>query len=290
MYRSLARIITQQRWLDAVGEPLQKTIVALFAGGGPTGKQVKNLLNGTWFGHPAHPALTDVPIGAWTATLVLDAIATARDDEALRRAADITLATGLAGAVGAALTGVTDWSDTYGKERSVGLLHGLLMVGTVALYSAALGARLAGARAAGGALGGAGYALLLGGAYLGGEEVSGIGYGVNHTAFQPGPAGYTAVLPEAELASATLTRVQAECVPVLLAKVDGQIYALHDTCVHAGCSLAEGRLEGTSVVCSCHGSQFDLRDGAVINGPATMAAPHFDVRVEQDMIEVKQAD
>jgi hypothetical protein len=43
--------------------------VSLFAGRGRTGKQVKNLLNGTWLGHPAHPALTDIPIGAWTTTL-----------------------------------------------------------------------------------------------------------------------------------------------------------------------------------------------------------------------------
>lgn len=289
MFRGLDQLIARQRWLDTIGEPLQKTIVSLFARGGRTGKQTKNLLNGTWFGHPLHPALTDIPIGAWTTTLVLDAVAAARDDEALAKAADITLATGLVGAAGAALTGVTDWSDTYGKERSVGLLHGLLMVATVATYSAALGARLSGARSAGAALGGAGYALLLGAAYLGGEELSGIGYGVNHTAFQSGPADYVAVLPAAELPDETLTRAAARGLAVLLARVDGQICALHDTCVHAGCSLAEGTLEGTSVICSCHGSQFDLHDGAVINGPATMPEPHLDVRIENGMIEVKQA-
>ncbi|HZS88176.1 MAG TPA: Rieske 2Fe-2S domain-containing protein [Chloroflexota bacterium] len=289
MFRGLDQLIARQRWLDTIGEPLQKTIVSLFARGGRTGKQTKNLLNGTWFGHPLHPALTDIPIGAWTTTLVLDAVAAARDDEALAKAADITLATGLVGAAGAALTGVTDWSDTYGKERSVGLLHGLLMVATVATYSAALGARLSGARSAGAALGGAGYALLLAGAYLGGEEVLGIGYGVNHTAFQSGPADYVAVLPASDLPDETLTRADARGLAVLLARVDGQIYALHDTCVHAGCSLAEGTLEGTSVICSCHGSQFDLHDGAVINGPATMPEPHLDVRIENGMIEVKQA-
>src|SRR5579883_3041720 len=240
MFRGLDQLIARQRWLDTIGEPLQKTIVSLFARGGRTGKQTKNLLNGTWFGHPLHPALTDIPIGAWTTTLVLDAVAAARDDEALAKAADITLATGLVGAAGAAL-------------------------------------------------GGAGYALLLGAAYLGGEELSGIGYGVNHTAFQSGPADYVAVLPAAELPDETLTRAAARGLAVLLARVDGQIYALHDTCVHAGCSLAEGTLEGTSVICSCHGSQFDLHDGAVINGPATMPEPHLDVRIENGMIEVKQA-
>lgn len=289
MFRGLDQLIARQRWLDTVGEPLQTAIVSLFAGGGRTGKQVKNVLNGTWFGHPAHPALTDIPIGAWTTTLVLDAVAAARDDDALKWAADITLATGLAGAMGAALTGFTDWSDTYGKERSVGLLHGLLMVATVATYSAALGARMTGARGMGTALGSAGYALLLSAAYLGGEEIAGIGYGVNHTAFQSGPTDFVAVLPAAELPDETLTRADAQGLAVVLARVNGQIYALNDTCVHAGCSLAEGKLEGTSVICSCHGSQFNLRDGAVINGPATMSAPHFDVRVGNGVIEVKQA-
>jgi hypothetical protein len=59
MFRSLDQLIARQRWLDTLGEPLQKTVVSLFAGRGRTGKQVKNLLNGTWLGHPAHPALTD---------------------------------------------------------------------------------------------------------------------------------------------------------------------------------------------------------------------------------------
>jgi nitrite reductase/ring-hydroxylating ferredoxin subunit len=122
-----------------------------------------------------------------------------------------------------------------------------------------------------------------------GEEVAGIGYGVNHTAFQSGPADCVAVLPMAELPAEALTRADVQGVAVLLAKVDGQIYALRNTCVHAGCSLAEGKLEGTSVICSCHGSQFDLHDGTVINGPATMPEPHLDVRVENGMIEVKQA-
>jgi nitrite reductase/ring-hydroxylating ferredoxin subunit len=43
------------------------------------------------------------------------------------------------------------------------------------------------------------------------------------------------------------------------------------------------------VICSCHSSQLDLHDGTVINGPATMPEPHFDVRVDKGMIKVKQA-
>jgi nitrite reductase/ring-hydroxylating ferredoxin subunit/uncharacterized membrane protein len=289
VFPALERFVNQQTWLDTVGDPLQKTIGSLFTRGGDTGKQAKNLLNGTWLGHPAHPAITDVPMGAWTCTLVFDTMGLVADDPSLERAADIALGTGLLGAIGSAVTGLTDWSDTYGQERRVGLLHGLTMVCTVLTYTASLLVRRAGSRGTGVALGNVGYVLALAGAYLGGEEVADIGYGVNHTAFHHGPTDFVPVLPEAELQPDTPTKVDAKGVAVVLVKQQDQIYALDDTCVHAGCSLAGGHLEGRSIICPCHGSQYDLRGGSVINGPATMPEPHYDVRVQDGTIEVKQA-
>jgi nitrite reductase/ring-hydroxylating ferredoxin subunit/uncharacterized membrane protein len=289
MFPALERFIGQQEWLDSMGDELQKTIGELFQNGGPTGKQVKNFLNGTWLGHPLHPVITDVPVGAWTVTLLLDTIASASGNDVLEPAADISLATGWAAALAAAATGFTDWSDTYGQERSLGLLHGLTMGTSFLAYTGALLARLAGARAAGVALANLGYGFMSAGAYLGGDEVYDLGYGVNHTAFQHGPGDYVPVLPETELQAGKLTRADAGGTAVLLARVGGAIYALDDTCVHAGCSLAGGKLDGSSVICPCHGSQFDLRTGAVINGPATMSEPHYDVRVQNGTIEVKRA-
>jgi nitrite reductase/ring-hydroxylating ferredoxin subunit len=54
-----------------------------------------------------------------------------------------------------------------------------------------------------------------------------------------------------------------------VANADGHLYALDDTCTHRGCSLATGQLDRTTVTCPCHGSQFDVRSGAVVRGPAT---------------------
>lgn len=127
------------------------------------------------------------------------------------------------------------------------------------------------------------------GAYFGGEEVSGIGYGVNHTAFPHGPHEYVPVLRAADLPPDTRTEADAAGISVLLTKQGDQIYALDNTCVHAGCSLSDGGLEGTSIICPCHGSRFDLRDGSVINGPATMPEPRYEVRLRDEMIEVRQA-
>jgi nitrite reductase/ring-hydroxylating ferredoxin subunit len=55
---------------------------------------------------------------------------------------------------------------------------------------------------------------------------------------------------------------------VSVAAAGGRLYAFDDACTHKGCSLGEGKLEGTTVTCPCHGSQFDVTSGAVIRGPA----------------------
>jgi nitrite reductase/ring-hydroxylating ferredoxin subunit len=54
-----------------------------------------------------------------------------------------------------------------------------------------------------------------------------------------------------------------------VANADGHLYAFDDTCTHRGCSLRAGTLDRTTVTCPCHGSQFDVRSGAVVRGPAT---------------------
>ena len=55
---------------------------------------------------------------------------------------------------------------------------------------------------------------------------------------------------------------------VTVAGANGRFYAFDDTCTHQGCSLANGELDGTTVTCACHGSQFDVTSGAVLRGPA----------------------
>ena len=55
---------------------------------------------------------------------------------------------------------------------------------------------------------------------------------------------------------------------VTVASVGGHLHAFDDTCTHRACSLAKGKLDGTTVTCPCHGSQFDVTSGAVLRGPA----------------------
>ena len=65
-----------------------------------------------------------------------------------------------------------------------------------------------------------------------------------------------------------------------VANADGQLYAFDDTCTHRGCSLARGKLEGTTLTCACHGSQFDVTSGAVRRGPAAQPVRSRSVHVE----------
>ena len=74
---------------------------------------------------------------------------------------------------------------------------------------------------------------------------------------------------------------------IAVAYVNGEFCAFDDTCTHMRCSLAEGDLEETTVTCPCHGSEFDVRSGAVLQGPAREPVETYEMRVEGDNLEIK---
>ena len=74
---------------------------------------------------------------------------------------------------------------------------------------------------------------------------------------------------------------------IAVANVDGALYAFGDTCTHMACSLAGGDLEETTVICPCHGSEFDVTSGAVLQGPAREPLATYKTRVEGDNLEIK---
>ena len=77
-------------------------------------------------------------------------------------------------------------------------------------------------------------------------------------------------------------------VKVSIASVLGHLYAFDDTCTHKGCSLAQGKLDGTTVTCPCHGSQFDVTSGAVLRGPAQRPVRSRLVQVEGEDLLVEK--
>lgn len=164
-------LIARQDWLERTANAVQPAVTSSFKAGGRTGQAIKNFLHGEWFGHPLHPALTDAPIGAWTVAFVFDLMAEKSWRREYARAAETSVALGLAGAATAMVTGLTDWSETSGRARRVGVMHGLLNVGATALYGASLLLRRRGDHRTGRNLAYLGFATSLASAYLGGHLV-----------------------------------------------------------------------------------------------------------------------
>jgi nitrite reductase/ring-hydroxylating ferredoxin subunit/uncharacterized membrane protein len=280
--------------LERLSDGLQHLIQVVIGSQRKPPRRLRSLLNGTWLGHPLHPVITDIPITAWMLTALFDIlwlISPAHNTWAAY-GAFVTVIVGLLGALGAIVTGFTDWSDTYGSERRVGLNHSIFNVSATMLYLVSFLLRLLAGPGDGNAaaiLGFVGLGCVLYAAYLGGEMVFTKGTGVNHTAWEAGSEDYEAVIPLEKVEEQKLYRVTALGVPVVLLRQGEQVYAISATCPHAGGPLAEGSLQGDVVECPWHGSRFCMRDGRVLTGPATVNAPRYDVRVRNGQIEIKRS-
>jgi nitrite reductase/ring-hydroxylating ferredoxin subunit len=222
---------------------------------------------------------------------VLDALDEIKGGDDYERGAEAAVTIGLAGAVGAAVTGMTDWEHLDSQPRRVGLLHGMLNTTAALLYARSLRLCKRCQRRAGRGFALLGYTVSMAAAYLGGKLVYEDRIGVNrakeHLPANPAPAEFIPVLPEAELPENVLRRIEVEGAPILLVRRGARVFALAETCSHLSGPLAEGQLEGESVVCPWHGSRFALMDGQVLNGPATHPQPCFVSRVRNGQIEIR---
>jgi nitrite reductase/ring-hydroxylating ferredoxin subunit/uncharacterized membrane protein len=276
--------LLDQPALDRIAKPLSKAVRDVYASAGPAGERAKNAVHGVWLRHPLHPVLTDIPVGAWTAALAIDAAA--GRDRGMHRAATFAMGVGLAGAVGAAITGLTDWSETGGHARRTGLVHGLLNLTATTLFGVAFAQRQNGSRDTGRTCAWTGYAVAMAAAYLGGDLVYGQRIGVTHAGVEL-PEEFTPVLDSAALAENTMVKARAGEADILLVRQHGRVCALVHSCAHLGGPLSEGTLEDGSVICPWHGSQFALDDGRVLNGPSTHDQPCLAVRERDGRIEVR---
>jgi nitrite reductase/ring-hydroxylating ferredoxin subunit/uncharacterized membrane protein len=277
-----------QRWLERASQAVQQAVQGAFKAGGAGAQPIADFLHGTWLGHPLHPVLTDIPIGAWTVALALDALDTMSDED-YGPGAEAAIAVGLVGAVGSAASGLTDWKELDTKPLRIGLVHGLLNLGATVLYATSLVMRRNGARAAGRGTALAGYLISALAAYLGGDLVYRDQIGVNHNNPVWTPLKFAPVLPDAELGEGDLRRVEVGERRIVLARQNGRVYALEERCSHLGGPLADGMLEDSCIQCPWHGSRFALEDGRPIDGPATIPQPCFETRVRNGQIEVRAA-
>ena len=281
----ISDLIDRQPWL----EPAENALGALAAATvNRAARPVRNFLHGSWLGHPVHAAITDVPVGAWSTAAVLDAIELMNGTEAYALGADAAIGIGLVGALGAAASGLCDWSKTDRPARRVGVVHALFNVGAAVCYAASWLQRRSGNRRGGIASGMTGFVFVLAGTYLGGHLSYEERIGVDH-AQRDAPDEWSPVMAESDLPEAELRRAEVQGRSVLLVRRNGRIFAIGEKCAHLGGPLAEGELDGDSVVCPWHGSRFRLENGDVIDGPAVYAQPCYETRVHEGRIEVRPA-
>jgi len=280
MHREISRLVDRQgSWAKPVGERVQHWLGDAFGRARP----IKDVLNGTWFGHPVHPVMTDVGIGAMTIAAVLDL---AGQDTA----ADLAVATGIAGMAASAATGAADAVDAYGKPQVYATVHATLMVASLASYLASIALRLGprGGRPLARLLALAGYGAMTAGAYLGGDLTYRFGNQVDRHAFDAGGAKWKA-LDVTDVPEGTLVKAMLGSAPLVLFREGETIHALHATCAHAGGPLDKGTLVGDCVECPWHQSRFRLRDGRVMRGPAVYDQPAYEVRAVDGGLEARLA-
>ena len=264
---------------EALDQPARMLADVVHAATRP--RLVKNALSGTWLGHRFHPAMVPLPIGFWSGALVFDMIASRR----ARWAADVLVGSGVVAAVPTAAAGLSDWADTVGEARRVGLVHASCNTLALLCYSSSLVARALGRRKAGVGLSLAGATAITAGGFLGGH----LSVGVERKWLATGPKEWTAVLDAGELAEATPRVVRAGDTEVLLYREGNRINALWATCTHEGGPLGEGHFADGCVRCPWHGSTFRLSDGKVVRGPAAASQPVYEARVTDGKVEVRAA-
>lgn len=294
--RAIARIEAAE-WLDRPAVDLANAVALPQRLAGDAGQATRNALHGVGFGHPLHPLLVTLPIGAWTLALAcdgLDAAGAGRGD-GYRRTADVALGAGAIGAVAAAAAGLVDWQQTHGRTRRVGLVHALANATALGLQLASLGLRSAGRRDVGRLASLAGWSAMFAGGYLGAHMVYRLRQGVDQADRSHAPRGFVPVLMAEDVREGRPTRAEVwdpderALIPIVLVRRNGRIHALGARCSHMGGPLDEGWLLDGALVCPWHGSRYDLETGAPLDGPSTCPQPRWETRVRDGRVELRRA-
>ncbi|WP_347058198.1 Rieske (2Fe-2S) protein [Blastococcus sp. HT6-30] len=245
---------------------------------------VKDILHGTWLGHPLHPVLVQVPVGSWVSAGLLDAV------PPLRPAATMLIGTGVAAAVPAALAGAADWSEQGSGVRRLGAVHAVMNTAALGLYVGSLAARGTGRGTLGRVLAYSGLGLAGASAAIGGHMSYAQSSGASHAAtavralstdwIDLGPLDD---LPEGRPAMRT-GKGSSMAVPLAVVRRGARVDVFVAACSHMSGPLDEGAVEtvrgSECLVCPWHGSAFDLDNGEPRRGPAANPQEKLEVRME----------
>ncbi|MGC1213893.1 MAG: DUF2231 domain-containing protein [Micromonospora sp.] len=280
--RALLTKLEQASALDRVGDRLQRAVQATLR---PQG--VRDLLHGVWLGHPLHPAMVQVPVGAWISAAVVDLL------PGQRRAATTLVAVGTFSALPAAVAGLNDWAALARDQRRVGLVHAASNVVGLACYAGSLAARMNGRHGLGRALAYLGLSAASTGAYLGGHLAYKQGAQVTQSVSELHlisdgwhSLGDFAALPQREL----VTR-EVDDVSVILYRHGDDVTVMLERCPHQSGPLGQGEVQQIDghdcVVCPWHGSTFRLNGGEVVHGPSGNDQQVLPTRVVNGVLEAR---
>ncbi|MFJ8579005.1 Rieske 2Fe-2S domain-containing protein [Micromonospora sp. NPDC093277] len=280
--RGLVNNLEQASRLDRIGDRLQRAVQGTLRG-----QRVRDFLHGVWLGHPLHPAMVQVPVGAWMSAAVLDLM------PGQRRAATTLIGLGTATAIPAAVAGLNDWAALSRDQRRIGLVHATANVIGLTCYTASLIARWNGRHGMGRALAYAGLSAASGGAYLGGHLAYKQGAQVSQSISEMHlmsegwhPLGDMSTLPQRQLVTREIDEVS-----VILYRHGDDVTVMLERCPHQSGPLGQGQVQQVDghdcVVCPWHGSTFRLNGGEVVHGPAANDQVILPSRVVNGRLEAR---
>jgi nitrite reductase/ring-hydroxylating ferredoxin subunit/uncharacterized membrane protein len=280
--RELLTKLEQASALDRVGDRLQRAVQATLRP-----QRVRDLLHGVWLGHPLHPAMVQVPVGAWISAAVVDLL------PGQRRAATVLVGLGTASAVPAAVAGLNDWATLSRDQRRVGLVHAASNTVGLALYAGSLAARLNGRHGLGRALAYLGLSAASAGAYLGGHLAYKQGAQVNQSVSELHRMsdGWHSLAELAALPQRELITREVDDVSVILYRHGDEVTVMLERCPHQSGPLGQGEVQEIDghacVVCPWHGSAFRLNGGEVVHGPSANDQQILPTRVVDGVLETR---
>ncbi|MCL7460448.1 Rieske 2Fe-2S domain-containing protein [Micromonospora echinofusca] len=280
--RALLTKIEQASGLDRVGDRLQRAVQATLRP-----QRVRDLLHGVWLGHPLHPAMVQVPVGAWISTAVLDLM------PGQRRAATTLCAVGTVSALPAAVAGLNDWAALARDQRRVGLVHAASNSVGLAFYAGSVAARMTGRHNLGRTLGFLGLGAASMGAYIGGHLAYKQGAQVNQSISELHRMsdGWHSLADMAALPQRQLITREVDDVSVILYRHGDEVTVMLERCPHQSGPLGEGEVQEIDghacVVCPWHGSAFRLNGGEVVHGPSGNDQQVLPTRIVDGVLETR---
>lgn len=250
--------------------------------------------------HPIHPILVAFPIGLWVFAFIFALLGVSQGNQMLWAASFYCVVGGCVGAVLAAVPGMIDWlmvvpPNSTAKNR--GLLHGILNVSALLLFiviayrQGSAAAQPDGLNLVLMAIGVVGIGVS---GWLGGTLVYRNQIGIDHRYAGAGTykertlSGWDRpVCNQSELADGQMLLAQVGTDRVVVGRCSEGLFAFSDRCTHRGGPLSDGALIGCTVQCPWHGSQFDIRTGRVVSGPAEEKVDVHQIEVREGEVYIK---